>query len=116
MPIPLAIPRDLWALQACLSDTALVSQSSGQLEWDLILTLGNFLGPLVFKESEAPLYPTGWITTVVTSCVAVVLAIVYRFICVWENKKRDKSGVEAFEHAYEDDLTDRKNPQFRYTL
>lgn len=38
----------------------------------------------------------------------------YRFICDRENKKRDKSGVEeAFDHAYEDDLTDIKNKQFR---
>ncbi|KAF2102557.1 MFS transporter [Rhizodiscina lignyota] len=78
--------------------------------------LGNFLGPLVFKESEAPLYPTGWITTVVTSAAAVVLVIAYRFVCYFDNKKRDQSGEEAFEHAYEDDLTDKKNPQFRYTL
>ncbi|KAK5128254.1 hypothetical protein LTR85_002921 [Meristemomyces frigidus] len=79
--------------------------------------LGNFLGPLVFKEEEAPFYTTGWITTVITSAVAVILSLVYRTICVWENKRRDKTGqLEAYEHAFEDDLTDRKNPQFRYTL
>ena len=78
---------------------------------------GNFLGPLVFKTEEAPYYRTGWITTVSTSAAAVVLAIVYRFYCAWENKRRDKTGeLEAFEHAYEDDLTDKTNPQFRYTL
>lgn len=103
---------------------------------------GNFLGPLVFKEEEAPYYRTGWITTVSTSAAAVVLALVYRFYCVWENRRRDRTGeMEAFEHAYEDDLTvrtdpmnptvmsetyadpftlcfgqDKKNPQFRYTL
>ncbi|KEF58114.1 uncharacterized protein A1O9_06037 [Exophiala aquamarina CBS 119918] len=79
--------------------------------------LGNFLGPLVFRTEEAPKYNTGWITTVVTSIVAAILAIVYRVICSRENKKRDQNGeMEAYEHAYEDDLTDRKNPQFRYTL
>ncbi|KAI0139774.1 major facilitator superfamily domain-containing protein [Pestalotiopsis sp. NC0098] len=79
--------------------------------------LGNFLGPLVFKAEEAPHYTTGWITTVATSAAAIVLAFVYRLVCAWENQRRDKSGeMEAFEHAYEDDLTDRKNPQFRYTL
>ena len=46
---------------------------------------------------------------VVTSAVAAGLVLVYRFLCVWENKKRDKAGtLEAFEHAYEDDLTDIK--------
>ncbi|KAK5129872.1 hypothetical protein LTR08_002749 [Meristemomyces frigidus] len=79
--------------------------------------LGNFLGPLVFKAEEAPGYRTGWITTVVTSAAAVILCIVYRAYNAWENKRRDKSGqMEAYEHAFEDDLTDRKNPQFRYTL
>lgn len=52
-----------------------------------------------------------------TSAACILLAIIYRFICAWENKKRDKTGVaEGFEHAYEDDSTDKKNPQFRYTL
>lgn len=71
--------------------------------------------------------------TVATSCGAVVCCLLYRFICAWENKKRDKTGEEAFDHvsrellmrdtyrltllqAYEDDLTDKKNAQFRYTL
>lgn len=35
--------------------------------------------------------------------------MVYRFYCIWENKKRDKTGtMEGFEHAYDDDLTDRQ--------
>jgi len=71
----------------------------------------------VFKTTEAPEYTTGWITTVVTSIVCALTALVYRMVCVRENKRRDRSGVmEAYEHAYEDDLTDKKNPQFRYTL
>lgn len=40
--------------------------------------------------------------------MAAVLAIVYRYVCLWENKRRDKLGTEAFDHAYEDDLTDMK--------
>ncbi|KAI1861478.1 hypothetical protein JX265_009445 [Neoarthrinium moseri] len=79
--------------------------------------LGNFLGPLVFKAEEAPHYTTGWITTIATSAVAVVLTFVYRCLCAWENRRRDKTGeMEAFQHAYNDDLTDKRNPQFRYTL
>ncbi|KAI6849119.1 MFS general substrate transporter [Hortaea werneckii] len=79
--------------------------------------LGNFLGPLVFKENEAPYYTTGWITTVATSAGAVVLAISYRSLCWWENRRRDKSGeMEDFENAFDDDLTDLTNRQFRYTL
>lgn len=78
---------------------------------------GNFLGPLVFKSEEAPYYTTGWITTVTTSAAAVVATIVYRFFCLWENRRRDKSGeLEGYENAFDDDLTDMKNAQFRYTL
>jgi len=79
--------------------------------------IGNFIGPLVFLQEEKPLYTTGWIVTVVTSAMCIVLALLYRFICARENKKRDNSGIaEAFENAYDDDMTDVKNKQFRYTL
>ena len=79
--------------------------------------LGNFVGPLVFKTTEAPKYNTGWIVTIATSIVCAITALVYRWDCVMENKRRDKAGMlEAYDHAYEDDLTDKKNPQFRYTL
>jgi len=45
----------------------------------------------------------------ITSAIAAGLAILYRLICVWENRRRDKAGIpEGFEHAYEDDLTDKK--------
>lgn len=34
--------------------------------------------------------------------------MIYRFLCVRENRKRDNSGIqEGFDHAYEDDLTDK---------
>jgi len=47
--------------------------------------------------------------------MCIVLALLYRFICARENEKRDQSGIaEAFENAYDDDMTDVKNKQFRY--
>jgi hypothetical protein len=47
--------------------------------------------------------------------MCIVLALLYRFVCARENKKRDESGIaEAFENAYDDDMTDVKNNQFRY--
>lgn len=83
----------------------------------LIATVGNFVGPQLYKASDAPRYAPGFIATFVTSLVAALLSIVYRYLCIWENKKRDKAGIaEAYEHAYEDDLTDKTNPQFRYTI
>ncbi|KAF2727747.1 MFS transporter [Polyplosphaeria fusca] len=79
--------------------------------------LGNFVGPLLFKPQDAPVYAPGFIAVLITAVVAAMLVIVYRFVCVWENRRRDKTGtLEGYENAYEDDLTDVKNPQFRYTL
>ncbi|KAL4945770.1 hypothetical protein BDV06DRAFT_229953 [Aspergillus oleicola] len=79
--------------------------------------LGNFVGPLCFREVDAPRYVPGFIVTVVTTAVAGVLVFVYRVVCLWDNQRRDNTGLlEGFEHAYEDDLTDRTNPQFRYTV
>lgn len=70
--------------------------------------IGNFTGPLLFKPKDSPRYGPGFEDTVITAVFAAVLAIVYRFVCIWENKRRDKIGAEAFDHAYEDDLTDIK--------
>ncbi|KAF2186120.1 MFS general substrate transporter [Zopfia rhizophila CBS 207.26] len=97
--------------------------------------LGNFVGPLVFKPEDAPRYVDGFIVVTVTAIVAGLLALVYRGVCIWENRRRDRAGIlEGFEHAYEDDLTDKKvrtsvrefiesslilvlqNPRFRYLL
>ncbi|KAF2181600.1 MFS transporter [Zopfia rhizophila CBS 207.26] len=79
--------------------------------------LGNFVGPLLFKTKDAPVYAPGFIAVLITAIITALLAIVYRFVCIWENRRRDKTGtMEGFEHAYEDDLTDKTNAQFRYTL
>jgi hypothetical protein len=42
---------------------------------------------------DAPRYGPGFLAVVVTSVVAAILAIVYRYVCVWENRKRDKAGT-----------------------
>ncbi|KFX99612.1 hypothetical protein O988_03757 [Pseudogymnoascus sp. VKM F-3808] len=79
--------------------------------------LGNFVGPLLFKPVDAPLYVPGFTAVVITAIVAAGFVAMYRVVCALDNRKRDKSGImEGYEHAYEDDLTDRKNPQFRYIL
>jgi hypothetical protein len=71
--------------------------------------LGNFVGPLVFKPKDAPVYAPGFGIVVGTSAASACLALVYRFVCIWENRRRDTTGtMEAYEHAYGDDLTDKK--------
>jgi hypothetical protein len=76
---------------------------------------GNFVGPLLFKEKDAPGYVPGFIAVLATSAVSVGLSLVYRFVCIWEIRQRDKTGVaEAFDHAYEDDLTDKTVRKFAF--
>ncbi|KAG8631567.1 hypothetical protein KVT40_000707 [Elsinoe batatas] len=71
--------------------------------------LGNIIGPLVFLTTDAPRYPIGFIVVFITSLAAGVLALVYRWLCVHSNNSREALGVpEGFDHAYEDDLTDKK--------
>ncbi|KIV97341.1 hypothetical protein PV10_01103 [Exophiala mesophila] len=77
--------------------------------------LGQFTGPQVFKPQDAPAYGPGFQVVVYTAVATIALAIIYRYLCIFQNKRRDAAGiVESFEHAYEDDVTDKKNPQFRY--
>ncbi|KAF1948184.1 hypothetical protein CC80DRAFT_498381 [Byssothecium circinans] len=54
--------------------------------------LGNFVDPLVFNPKDAPVYP-GFIVVPITSIVATALSIVYRYVCIWHNKERDKTGI-----------------------
>lgn len=62
----------------------------------------------MFTPDDAPRYPKGFIVVVVASIVALLLSLVYRFLCIWSNKRRDKEGTEeSFDHAYDDDLTDK---------
>lgn len=71
--------------------------------------LGNFTGPLVFKEEDAPSYGPGFAVVLATTIASMVLMLIYRIVCIRENKRRDKTGImEGYEHAYEDDFTDRK--------
>lgn len=71
--------------------------------------LGNFIGPLLFLERDAPRYAPAFAVITSTSAAASVLVLVYRYVCLWYNRKRDRAGIpESFDHAYDDDLTDLK--------
>jgi MFS family permease len=78
--------------------------------------VGNLIGPLIFKPKDAPGYAPAFIIVFVTALATMVLIGAYWALAVWENKKRDAAGVmEGFENAFDDDQTDKTNPQFRYT-
>lgn len=71
--------------------------------------VGNIIGPLVFREQDAPRYKVGFIVVVASTLAAALLQLAYRYVCLAHNKRRDRAGfMESFEHAYEDDLTDLK--------
>ncbi|KZM21647.1 transmembrane transport [Ascochyta rabiei] len=77
-------------------------------------TAGNVLGPFLFKPEDAPAYGPGFVPVLATAVAAAALATVYRYVCIWENRRRDKSGtMEGFDNGYNGDLTDI-NPRFRY--
>ena len=39
----------------------------------------------------------------------MLLSLTYRFGCIRENRKQDEAGtLEGYDHAYEDDATDKK--------
>lgn len=79
--------------------------------------IGNFIGPMLFRQQDGPRYVPGFIVVTVTSSLAALLLIIYRYVCLWHNRKRDKAGIpESFEHAYDDDLTDLKVGCRRFPL
>ncbi|KAH8429228.1 uncharacterized protein LDX57_006895 [Aspergillus melleus] len=100
----------------CISDTVLVSSSDMARQPASLTVTGNFVGPMVFEEKDAPRYAPGFIVVIATSIAAGLLVLVYRYLCVWDNRRRDKQGAEGFGNAYQDDLTDMTNPEFRYIL
>lgn len=79
----------------------------------------NGIAPLIVKGPEAPEhYPSMMISLVVLLTVAIVAIVVLRIYLQQSNKRR-----EAFRHTDGDavdasafsDLTDKENPNFRYT-
>ena len=54
---------------------------------------------------------------VTTSIITSLLAIAYRYVCILDNRKKDKAGIkEDYEHAYEDDLTDMKVSELEHNV
>ncbi|KAI5308154.1 hypothetical protein KEM55_006431 [Ascosphaera atra] len=80
--------------------------------------LGNILGPLTFREKDAPRYVPAKIAIVATLAVSLVAtALLYPYY-KWENARRDKrrDQGEVQEAEAWSDMTDRQNKSFRYCL
>jgi hypothetical protein len=79
--------------------------------------LGNIIGPLTFRQADAPNFVPAKITIIVTCAVAAMLALLLRAYYTWENKRRDRAMDSAYVRDEEFlDLTDRENQHFRYSL
>lgn len=76
--------------------------------------LGNILGPLTFRNADAPNYTPAKITIVAVEatvlCAVAVLLVYYR----WENRRRDAVGAVQRADVGFADLTDRENAELRY--
>ncbi|UPX15484.1 uncharacterized protein EKO05_0005930 [Ascochyta rabiei] len=76
--------------------------------------LGNILGPLTFRNEDAPNYTPAKITIVAVEvtvlCATAVLVFYYR----WENRQRNAAGVSHRTDVEFSDMTDRENKELRY--
>ncbi|EXJ91389.1 hypothetical protein A1O1_04501 [Capronia coronata CBS 617.96] len=82
---------------------------------------GNIAGPHLFLATEVPRYFTAIKGLLGTYCALIFFQVIYTTWCVLENRRRDKRGLHARRQEEEllegfDDLTDKQNVHFRYTI
>ena len=93
---------------------------------------GNIIGPQFYFSSQAPLYRSGLISSIVCSAAAAVIIIIYRVYLDRENKRRDRAygiatavstpvvshsdGEKQITRLEITDVTDGENMNFRYKL
>ena len=82
--------------------------------------VGNIIGPLTFRDADAPEYIPAKITIIVVCATAAVLTVLLQLYYTWENKRRVRLASDGFVQHKTDiefaDMTDRKNLEFRYQL
>jgi len=83
---------------------------------------GNIIGPHAFLSKEAPFYQTGCILIISCAAAQMVVSMGLRILLLARNKSRDEAHTAADRMAGSDggldgaDITDFKNPRFRYVL
>lgn len=78
--------------------------------------LGNIIGPLTFRDGDAPGYLPAKIAIIVADCGSIALLGMLRVYYVRENGRRDRLHVGHQENVEFSDLTDKENLEFRYSL
>ncbi|EXJ79503.1 hypothetical protein A1O1_08767 [Capronia coronata CBS 617.96] len=82
---------------------------------------GFIIGPQFFLSSEAPIYPTGFKTMLITFTLLTVAPVGLFVYLTWLNKQKQKHLIQAGgEHVYAHneeflDLTDKEQVHFRYS-
>ncbi|KAI8888428.1 MFS general substrate transporter [Backusella circina FSU 941] len=80
-----------------------------------LITLGNFCGPLMIVESQAPNYIGGMIGYICANALVIILLLIVRRKMAASNKKR-LSVMPNLITQVEDDLSDQQDPNFLYRL
>lgn len=83
---------------------------------------GNIVGPFFYVSDQAPEYPLGIWSMIVSHLIEVCLVILLRVLLAYENRKRDRiqsqqeGGLEGrdLDATAFSDMTDRENLNFRY--
>jgi hypothetical protein len=81
--------------------------------------VGNIIGPQTFRAQDAPQYLPAKFTVLATQCAGAVLAVVLFGYYTWWNSRRAhiRPATQCDVSSGDDDLsdvTDRKDPNFRY--
>lgn len=77
---------------------------------------GNLIGPQTFRQKDAPGFAPALITVIAVNVVVMFLMCLLWWMYVRENKRRDRLQSPMAAPAPGEDLTDRENPNFRYTI
>ena len=118
-------------LASCISDVMAITMSlsasntKGNTKRAVTNTLyfigycvGCIGGPQLWKNSEAPRYFEGVVTSIVDWCLFVVCVAAYWVLCSWENKRRDREAEFTDTDQTQEtarDITDKEDRLFRYS-
>ncbi|KAJ8661204.1 hypothetical protein O0I10_002953 [Lichtheimia ornata] len=78
-------------------------------------TIGNFAGPLMMVDWQAPLYLGGMIAYMAANAISIVLFLIARYSMAKSNRERMERGITKTTTGMTD-LTDREDPNFIYRL
>lgn len=81
----------------------------------IFYTIGNFCGPLMIVETQAPNYISAMVGYIVANSIVVCLLLIARYKMSSVNKERMSSSAVIMTNV-EDDLSDVQDTNFLYRL